>query len=106
MKTTLNTTLPSRTRKPAQVRNRLTKPRVPRTLRPAAKSEDIAPAAAPGERAATAEPDVTATESLHGDAYLLYLREIGKVKLLTPEEEIALAKRIKRGIGLGNGDRV
>src|SRR5262249_5777187 len=33
----------------------------------------------------------------HGDSYLLYLREIGQVKLLTPEEEITLARRIKRG---------
>jgi len=32
-----------------------------------------------------------------GDALHLYLREIGKVKLITPKEEIALAKRIKRG---------
>jgi RNA polymerase primary sigma factor len=31
------------------------------------------------------------------DALQLYLREIGQVKLLTPAEEIALAKRIKRG---------
>jgi RNA polymerase primary sigma factor len=34
---------------------------------------------------------------LHGDAFQLYLREIGQVKLLTPDEEIALAKRIRRG---------
>jgi RNA polymerase primary sigma factor len=32
-----------------------------------------------------------------GDALQLYLREIGEVKLLTPDEEIALAKRIKKG---------
>jgi RNA polymerase primary sigma factor len=32
-----------------------------------------------------------------GDTLQLYLREIGQVKLLTPAEEIVLAKRIKRG---------
>ena len=31
------------------------------------------------------------------DGLQLYLREIGQVKLLTPDEEIALARRIKRG---------
>ncbi|HLX96676.1 MAG TPA: sigma-70 family RNA polymerase sigma factor, partial [Verrucomicrobiae bacterium] len=33
----------------------------------------------------------------HGDVLQLYLREIGQVKLLTPAEEIVLAKRIRRG---------
>src|SRR5436190_8791419 len=32
-----------------------------------------------------------------GDALQLYLREIGEVKLLTPDEEIALAKRVRKG---------
>src|SRR5205823_13414400 len=39
--------------------------------------------------------------SSHGqpraDTLQLYLREIGQVKLLTPAEEVALARRIKRG---------
>jgi len=37
------------------------------------------------------------TESPHGDALHIYLSEIGQVKLLTPKEEVALARRIKRG---------
>jgi RNA polymerase primary sigma factor len=36
-------------------------------------------------------------EPSRGDALQLYLREIGQVKLLTPQEENALARRIKRG---------
>jgi RNA polymerase primary sigma factor len=36
-------------------------------------------------------------DSPNGDALHLYLREIGQVKLITPKEEIALARRIKRG---------
>src|ERR1051326_5696804 len=36
-------------------------------------------------------------ESAQGNMLQLYLREIGQVKLLTPAEEIALAKQIKKG---------
>jgi RNA polymerase primary sigma factor len=43
------------------------------------------------------EPEITPTESLSGDTLQLYLREIGQVKLLTPTEELALARRIQRG---------
>ena len=32
-----------------------------------------------------------------GDILQLYLTEIGQIKLLTPKEEIALARRIQRG---------
>ncbi len=44
------------------------------------------------------EPAEAASASApRGDSLQLYLREIGQVKLLTPKEEITLARRIKRG---------
>jgi RNA polymerase primary sigma factor len=46
---------------------------------------------------ATAAVEPYNTESTHGDSLQLYLREIGQVKLLTPAEEVSLARRIKRG---------
>ena len=55
------------------------------------------------DRAKSSEGDTTAfihreAERYDGDtAIKLYLREIGQVKLLTPEEEIELAARIKKG---------
>ena len=53
-------------------------------------------------RPAVATPEAEPTQSVssefpRGDAFQLYLREIGQVALLTVKEEIALAKRIKRG---------
>jgi RNA polymerase primary sigma factor len=39
----------------------------------------------------------TPTGTPHRDALQIYLNEIGQVALLTPAEEIALARRIKRG---------
>jgi RNA polymerase primary sigma factor len=44
-----------------------------------------------------AEPVHYESAVTNGDSLQLYLREIGQVKLLTPAEEIVLAKRIKRG---------
>ncbi|HEX4349890.1 MAG TPA: RNA polymerase sigma factor RpoD/SigA [Verrucomicrobiae bacterium] len=46
---------------------------------------------------APAEVEVAPVESTHGDTLQLYLREIGRVKLLTPKEENELARRIRRG---------
>jgi RNA polymerase primary sigma factor len=47
------------------------------------------------ERVVAAEP--VTPDSGTADALTLYLREIGQVKLLTPAEEIELAKKIRRG---------
>ncbi|HKW30320.1 MAG TPA: sigma-70 family RNA polymerase sigma factor [Verrucomicrobiae bacterium] len=51
--------------------------------------------ALPARELKPAEP--ASSDLPHGDVLQLYLREIGQVKLLTPAEEIALAKRIRRG---------
>jgi RNA polymerase primary sigma factor len=51
----------------------------------------------PSRPAPPAATESEPLESAHGDALQLYLREIGQVPLITPKEEIALARRIKRG---------
>jgi RNA polymerase primary sigma factor len=63
----------------------------------ALKAEEAAAAAA-AEAEDHAGPQARERSSYDGDtAIKLYLREIGQVKLLTPQEEIELAARIKRG---------
>jgi RNA polymerase primary sigma factor len=49
------------------------------------------------ERILREETEQVRRESAQGNTLQLYLREIGQVKLLTPAEEIVLAKRIKKG---------
>jgi RNA polymerase primary sigma factor len=58
---------------------------------PAAQKSLVVPVPVPGL------PEAVPTESLRGDTLQLYLREIGQVKLLTPQEETTLARRIQRG---------
>ncbi len=59
--------------------------RVPRRWRVSQRAPDTAP------------PDSTPLEPARGDTLQLYLNEIGQVKLITPQEEIQLARRIKKG---------
>ncbi|MFZ0826594.1 MAG: sigma-70 family RNA polymerase sigma factor [Verrucomicrobiia bacterium] len=63
--------------------------RDPETVKPGRPGKPALPNVQPAEPAPL--------ESLRGDSLQLYLREIGQVKLITPKEEIALARRIKRG---------
>jgi RNA polymerase primary sigma factor len=58
--------------------------------------EEVAPAV---EELETAEPEKESKREAadQSNAYTLYLREIGQTKLLTPQDEVVLAKRIQRG---------
>ena len=51
----------------------------------------------PGAGTATAPVDLNPAGSPRGDTLQLYLQEIGQVKLITPQEEVVLAERIKKG---------
>jgi len=53
--------------------------------------------AAPDEEAKVAPPKLDLTVEPSLDSLRLYLREIGKVPLLTADQEVSLAKRIERG---------
>jgi RNA polymerase primary sigma factor len=90
--------------------NRLAKPAIRRILPSlpkrsrlyaAPKPVSLKPARVVSAPVSPERAPVAETASSHsgprGDTLQLYLREIGQVKLLTPQEEIVLAKRIKRG---------
>ena len=75
-----------------------------RTLAPAKPADERAAVATPESNPVRRERDTSPANeykeraSYDGDtAIKLYLREIGQVKLLTPQEEIELAARIKKG---------
>lgn len=80
-------------------------PRLSRRLRASARTATARPAV-PFAMPTSIKTEATSTQSLNGDAFQLYLREIGQVKLLTREEEIALAKRIKRGDKRARGQMI
>lgn len=71
---------------------------VPAAPAPPARRGKLVPAAPPAEAVEELAAAEREDRTYDGDmAIKLYLREIGQVKLLTPEEEIELAARIKKG---------
>jgi RNA polymerase primary sigma factor len=62
-----------------------------------AQAEARAAAAVIGAPAAPKKPEIDLTVEPSLDSLRLYLRSIGKVPLLTAEQEVSLAKRIERG---------
>jgi RNA polymerase primary sigma factor len=57
----------------------------------------VLPRLAPPRLPLVPEPAPERHEVARGDNLQLYLREVGQLKMITPAEEIALAKRIKKG---------
>jgi RNA polymerase primary sigma factor len=94
MRTALKTNRFARGSTVKSVRIPLNGVRPPRRLR--SPISETAAAGAPGSPTVTPTEPIS-SESLRGDTLQLYLREIGQVKLITPREEIALARRIKKG---------
>jgi RNA polymerase primary sigma factor len=65
--------------------------------RAAVASHEGTPGRNAGEPAAKKEPDIDLTVEPSLDSLRLYLRSIGRVELLTAEQEVSLAKRLERG---------
>src|SRR6266498_1408459 len=100
MKTTIKRTSRSRTTRLTPTHVRLTATRRPARVRGAPPSP--ATVLPPQRRPVLVAREIESAEAIptatpYGDTLQLYLREIGQVKLLTPKEEIELARRIKRG---------
>jgi len=65
--------------------------------RAAVASHEGPPSARGDEPAAKKDPDIDLTVEPSLDSLRLYLRSIGRVELLTAEQEVSLAKRLERG---------
>lgn len=79
-------------------RARVTRPRPSRTrLAPARRRRQRRGSMYLPSRAEIEAAPPARFPSARGDSLQLYLNEIGQVKLLTPKEEVALARRIQRG---------
>ena len=101
MKTKKRQTKVLRARKPATPKLQARRARMPKAARPVIPEAKpvIMPTIWPQANTTTSNtaPESVYTESLSRDPIRLYMREIGEVALLTPADEVALAKRIKRG---------
>jgi RNA polymerase primary sigma factor len=82
----------ARVRKPRAVKMPATRSRVVAKV-----STVIVPTVTTSTSPTTTTDVVVPGESLSGDPIRLYMREIGQVPLLTQDEEVKLARRIKRG---------
>jgi RNA polymerase primary sigma factor len=86
---------PKARRQPSQQKNRST---AKMTKTDEAPDPEPEPLSAPPLEEAVLEPADNERQPYDGEtAIKLYLREIGQVKLLTPQEEVELAARIKKG---------
>ena len=85
-------------RKPAARRSTKLRSRPAATVTATAKQLSAPTATVPGTITTTSGAEAQDYPAARaGDSLQLYLNEIGRVKLLTPAEELALAKRVKRG---------